>query len=180
MNKETFAFNVPASSQTSGMANNRVLAIKSLQVASPFNGRSLVYRTGEFSYQRDPYAEFLDVPGMELFAPVSALLQGNLDCSAVVKPGGAVKPDLFVEILVTQLYGDIQKSSSPSAVLAIQVTFLDAMNGLPGKIILQQNYSREIPIKSTAPAALMEGWNQALGEIFQQMAADLHSKTQAN
>jgi hypothetical protein len=53
---------------------------------------------------------------------------------------------------------------------------MNATNGLPGKVIFQQNYSRRIPMKSTTPAALMEGWNQALVEIFTDIASDLRSR----
>src|SRR5271163_889849 len=59
LNKQTFAFSAPAISATNVVAINRVLGIRNLQIATPFEGRSLVYRTGEFSYVRDPYAEFL-------------------------------------------------------------------------------------------------------------------------
>ena len=58
----------------------------------------------------------------------------------------------------------------------MQVTFLDATNGLPGRVILQRNYSRRIPMSSTTPAALMEGWNQALVEIFAEVASDFRSQ----
>lgn len=37
-------------------------------------------------------------------------------------------------------------------------------------------YSRRIPIKSTAPAALMAAWNQALVEIFADVASDFRSR----
>jgi hypothetical protein len=61
-------------------------------------------------------------------------------------------------------------------VLALQVIFLTATNGLPGSVILQQDYSRCIPLKSTAPAALVEGWNQALVEILANAASDFESR----
>ena len=58
----------------------------------------------------------------------------------------------------------------------MRVTFFEATNGLPGKVILQQNYSRRIPMTSTAPAALMEGWNRALVEILAEVASDFCSQ----
>jgi len=163
LNKQTYAFSI---------RGERVLYIRSLQIASPFDGRSLVYRTGEFSYRGDPYAEFLSSPAELLITPVSGLLCGNGCFNTVVQPGSAVKPDTLVEIAINRLYGDIRKPGNPSAVLAMQVTFLDTTNGLPGRVILQQNYSRQIPISSTAPAALIEGWNQALVAIFAEVTSD--------
>lgn len=172
MNEQTFAFNVPTPSATSEATGSRVLGIKTLQVAPPFDGRAFVYRTGEFSYQHDAYAGFLGLPGEVLADPVAELLRGDGCFSAVVKMGSAARPDTLIEINVSELYGDIRKTDSLVAVLAMQVTVMGAKNGLPGKVILQKNYSRRIPMKSTAPAALMAAWNEALVEIFADITSD--------
>ena len=37
----------------------------------------LVYRTGEFSYERDPYAEFLVPPARDLLAPIRGYFRQN-------------------------------------------------------------------------------------------------------
>jgi cholesterol transport system auxiliary component len=176
LNTQTFDFSMPELSTTNGVTNGHVLGIKPLKVAPPFNDRSLVYRTGEFSYQRDPYAEFLGPPTEILFTPVSEMLCSDGGFSAVVKTGDTVEPDTIVEIHVSQLYGDIRKPGSPSAALAMQVIFMDATNGLPGKVIVQRNYSREIPVKTATAAAFMEGWNQALTEIIAEAVSDFHSQ----
>ncbi|HUL51516.1 MAG TPA: ABC-type transport auxiliary lipoprotein family protein [Candidatus Nitrosotalea sp.] len=176
LKKQTFAFSTPMSPTTNRAASDRVLGIRTLQIAPLFDGRSLVYRTGEFSYARDPYAQFLDPPAEGLLVPVCELLRGDGCFSAVVEAGSAVKPDTMAEINITQLYGDIRKPESPCAVLALQVTFLDATNGLPGSVVLQRDYSRRIPMKSATSAALMEGWNEALFGIFAEAAADFRNR----
>ena len=180
LNEQTFAFSTPALSATNASWNGPVLEIRTLQIAPPFDGRPLIYRTGEFAYQRDPYAEFLGLPAEGLVGPVSEMLRRDGGFSEVVQPGSSVKPDTVAEITINQLYGDIRKPGSPYAVLAMQVTFMDATNGLPGKVILQRNYSRRIPISSTTPAALMDGWNQALVGILAEATSDLReSKDEA-
>jgi len=176
MDVQTFTFSAPASPLTVEAAGGRVLGIKILQVAPPFDGRSFVYRTGEFSYERDPYAEFLGLPAEVLVAPVTEILCGDGCFSAVVKMGSAARPDTLIEININEFYGDIRKPGSPSAVLTMQVILTDAKNGLPGKVLLQKNYSRRIPMKSTSPAALMAAWNEALVEIFADVASDFRSR----
>jgi len=166
LDEQTFAFSTPALPAGSGAPNGRVLEIRALQIAPPFDGRPLIYRTGEFSYQRDPYAEFLGLPAEGLVGPVGEMLRRDGGFSEVVQPGSAVQPDTLVEITISQLYGDIRKRGSPYAVLAMQVTFMDATNGLPGNVILERNYSRRVPISLTTPSALMQGWNQALVGIL--------------
>jgi ABC-type uncharacterized transport system auxiliary subunit len=180
MNKQTFAFSVPAGAATNDTTNNRVLGIKTVEIAQPFDGRSLVYRTGEFSYQRDPYAEFLSSPDEELAAFASETSRENGCFHSVVPAGDAVKPDMMVEINVNELYGDIRKGESPGAVIAMQVIFMEATNGMSGRVILQKDYSRRIPVKSATAAALMEGWNQALVEILAEMASDVRNRETMN
>jgi ABC-type transport auxiliary lipoprotein component len=172
MNKQTFAFCVPAISFTNSVASDRVLGIRNLQIAAPFEGRSLVYRTGEFSFVRDPYAEFLESPAEELMVPVRECLRGSSNFNAVVESGSALKPDTLVEISVSQLVGDFRQPEHPSAILTMRFEFFDAPNGLPGKVILEQEYSRSIPLRAPAATALMEGWNQALGEILTEVSSD--------
>jgi cholesterol transport system auxiliary component len=176
LNIQTFAFSTPTSPATNIIPNGRVIEIRTLQIAPPFDGRSLIYRTGEFSYQRDPYAEFLGLPAEELVGPVGEMLLFDGGFGEVVKPGSAIQPDTLVEITICQLYGDIRKTRSPYAVMEMQLTFLDATNGLPGKVIFQRNYSRRVPMGLTTPAALMGGWNQALIGILAEATSDFRNR----
>ena len=177
MNKQTFAFSAPAIPATNVLASNRVLGIRNLQIAAPFEGRSFVYRTGEFSYVLDPYAEFLESPAEELMAPLRGWLRGNGDFSAVVEAGSALKPDTLVEVSVSQLFGDFRQPERPAAILTIRFVFFDATNGVPGKAIFQQEYSRNIPLNTPSAAALMDGWERALSEILAQVSSDFRHLT---
>jgi ABC-type uncharacterized transport system auxiliary subunit len=173
LHKQTFTFGAPPTTSGSAGAGDRVLGIRSLRIAPPFDGRSLVYRTGEFSYVRDPYAEFLDPPEEEMMAPVRGWLSKAGGFSDVVDAGSALKPNTVVEISVTELYGDFRRSERPCAVATMHLVFFEARNGAPTKPILQQEYSRSIPLTAPSAAALMEGWNQAFGGIFADVASDL-------
>jgi len=172
LNTQTFAFGASVLNPTNATTGDRALRLRSLRIAPPFDSRLLVYRTGEFSYQRDPYAGFAASPADELVGPVCALLRGGGCFQSVAEPGSALKPDTLAEIGITQLYGDIRKPASPLAVLALDVRFFDITNGLPGRILLQRSYSRSIPVKSTSPAALMAGWTEALAGIFAEVNSD--------
>jgi ABC-type uncharacterized transport system auxiliary subunit len=172
LNRQTFLFNAPAMGATNVMANGRVLAIRKLLIAAPFDGRPLVYRTGEFSYVRDPYAEFLEPPAQELMVPVQGFLLGTGDFSQVVESGSALRPDTLVEISISQLFGDFRKTGHPAAILTMQFTIFDAPNGVAAKMIFQKEYSRVVPLDAPAAAALMKGWDQALADIFRNLSSD--------
>jgi ABC-type uncharacterized transport system auxiliary subunit len=169
---ETFTFNSPVDEITNTAASHRVLGIRKLQIAAPFEGRSLVYRTGDVSYVRDPYAAFLEFPAEELMSPVRESLRRDGDFRAVVSGGSALKADTLVEININQLYGDFRQRNHPLAVLNAQFTYFDALNGVPGKVILQREYSRSLPLDSLTATALMKGWDQALAEILADVSAD--------
>lgn len=173
---QTFAFSAPLLVTTNNVPRGNVLGIRSVQVAPPFDERSLVYRTGDYSYEPDPYAQFLSPPSQELAATISGILSADGYFAAVDGMGSAATPDVLVEINISQLYGDIRKPASPYAVLAMQVIFVKARNGLPGKVILERSYSRRIPVKSATPGAFMEGWNRALSEIFAEVASDFRNR----
>jgi hypothetical protein len=169
---ESFTFTAPAGEITNNFAGGRVLGIRKLQIAAPFEGRSLVYRTGEFSYARDPYAEFLDTPAEALRDPVREWLRRDGNFREVTAEGSALKPDTLVEINITQLFGDFRQPGRPLAILTIQFTFFDAPNGAPAKTILQREYSRSVPLSAPGAGALMQGWDQALAEILGSVSAD--------
>jgi ABC-type uncharacterized transport system auxiliary subunit len=176
MTEQTFAFSAPLAIATNSLPGGGVLGMRALQMAPPFDGRSLVYRTGDFSYERDPHAEFLGSPAEELAASISGILSADGCFGAVVGMGSPATPDTFVEIDISQLYGDIRKPGPPCAILALQVVFVKATKGLPGRVILQRNYSRRIPVESATAAAFMKGWNEALVEIFAEVASDFRSR----
>jgi hypothetical protein len=177
---ETFLFDPPlAGLSTMTASGHRVLSIRSLQVAAPFDGRNFVYRTGDFSYDRDPYAKFMARPSDAMISPITTWWRASTTLSTIGESGSALKPNTLVEIQVSQLYGDLRPSLPAQAVLTMRFVFFDATNGLPGKSFLEKEYAREIPLKSRTPAALVEGWNTALAQILGTAAEDV-GRTDAN
>src|SRR5579862_3660736 len=75
LDQQSFIFAAPPPSGTKAAPGVRVLGLRTLQVAAPFQDRAFVYRTGEFSYERDPYAEFLVPPAEGLASPVCGWLR---------------------------------------------------------------------------------------------------------
>jgi cholesterol transport system auxiliary component len=172
MDQQTFMFALPSVAAPKAASGSRVLGIRTLQVAEPFEGRSFVYRTGEFSYDRDFYAEFMVHPADALVTPISRRFREAGGFSAVVEAGSALKPNTLVEIYVGKLYGDFRPTEQPAAVLSMRFVFFDASRGVPGKVIFQHEYSRDIPLKARTAAALIDGWNQALIQILDAAMLD--------
>jgi len=172
LDKQSYIFAQVPLAAPRAASGNRVLAIRTLQVAEPFQGRSFVYRTGDFSYDRDPYAEFMDSPAEELVQPVGSYFRESGGFLSVVESGSALKPNTLAEIQVVELYGDFRPPERPAAVLAMRFAFFDAPHGVAEKVIMQHEYSRTIPLKARTAPALVEGWNQALAQILDSAIQD--------
>jgi ABC-type uncharacterized transport system auxiliary subunit len=171
--KEEFTFSAsPAGAAATGR-NGAILGIRRLTVAAPFDGQSFVYRTGDFSYEQDPYADFLSAPSQSLEQPLRDSFRNSGAFGAVAEPDSALLPNLLTEINVSQLYGDFRTNAAPAAVLEMRLVFFEASNGVAGKVRFQKTYLECVPLPRRTASALMAGWNEALDKIVANAAADL-------
>ena len=108
-----------------------------------------------------------------LLLPIRSCLRQAGTFEAVVEPGSALKPNTVAEINVLELYGDFQRLREAAAILRLRVLLFDSPNGVPGKLILEREYSRRIPLKARTADALMAGWNEALTQILAQFHSDV-------
>src|SRR4029077_6247332 len=127
LKRQTFAFTIPEMAPTN-VATARVLGIRNLEIAAPFEGLPLVYRTGDYTYVRDPYAAFLDTPAESLLVTISGRLRDDGIFADVIEPGSSLKPNTFAEINVTRLYGDFRQPQQATAVLSMHFRFFGATN----------------------------------------------------
>jgi cholesterol transport system auxiliary component len=172
LHTQTVAFDPPAGSVPKESARSeRVVTIRSMRVAAPFEDRSLVYRVGDFSYESDPYAAFLVSPAESLRVPIRSWMRQSDLFRSVVEPGSALRPNTMAEITVVELYGDFRPD--PAAVLTLRFVLLDSPEGIPGKLVFEQEYSRRVVLKDRNANALMTGWNEALNQILGQLGSDL-------
>ena len=166
LKEQSFSFSLSPAGVTNVAKGKLVLGVRSLQIAAPFDDRSLVYRTGEYTFERDPYAEFLEPPADELRAVMEEWFSGTSEFRAVTEPGSAIKSDILVDVYISRMYGDFRQPKHPKAVIVIRFGFLDAPAGISGKVISEKVYKRSIPLSEPSAAASMAGWNEALSQIL--------------
>jgi cholesterol transport system auxiliary component len=166
---QSFGFALPQNSPAPAASSTAVLGLRNLTVAPAFEGRSFVYRTGEHSYERDPYAEFLVPPARLLVGPLRAHLRGLGVFAEVTEADSALRPDMRAEVHVMELYGDFRSASAPVSTLTIRFLFFDRA----GKLILQKELSRRMPVKARTAANVMAGWDQGLSEIVKELGGAL-------
>lgn len=171
--RRSFAFQTPQATTGRRTATNApILELRQVRVASTFDGQSFVYRTGSFSYEHDPYAEFLVPPAEALASPIRGYLRHSGLFRAVIRPDNVLPPDVVLEVFVSRLYGDLRESHQPAAVLGLRVLFTRVGQGASSRVLLQRNYLRRIPVKTRTAAAIMAGWNKGLQQILSQVVSD--------
>jgi uncharacterized lipoprotein YmbA len=177
LERQSFTFAIPPAGENLSTSGPE-LGVRRIRVASPFDGQALTYRTGEFSYERDPYAELLGAPGEILMEPVGQYLRNSGAFRGVSGPNSVVTADIELEITVLQLYGDFRDRAHPAATLRMR--FVASRTGdASHKALLQKEYTRNVPLHARAAEALVAGWNEALKQIMSDAAEDLKAAGQS-
>jgi cholesterol transport system auxiliary component len=173
LERQNFALQTPAVASPAASPVGGVLVLRSCEVSPFFANRALVYHTGVNTYENDPYAGFLVAPNRVVAVPVCAYLADSGLFTSVLPADDLGMADQFLQIYVDDLCGDFQNPAQPAAVLSLRMTLIGLEKGRPEKVLLQKAYSRHLPIRQNTAAALVAGWNQALGEILEAVASDL-------
>lgn len=150
-----------------------VLAIRSFEVSPLFDGRPLVYRIGPESYEPDPYARFMVPARTALEIPVRSWLRTSGSLRDVVDPGSLQQPDRWLEVRVSELYGDMRDPAHPSAVLVMRFAFFRSSGGPAPAVYMQKNYLRRIELSENTASSVVTGWDKALAEIMTEVLSDL-------
>jgi cholesterol transport system auxiliary component len=169
-----FALQTPPMTGSAAKQATGILVVPPVVVSPLFADHDFVYRIGPNEYETDPYAGFLASPDQSLTIPIRAYLADSGLFANVVGPDSVIKADKVLQIQVTELYGDFRDTGKPTAVLALRMAYAN----LGGAVILQKEYSRHLTIPKNTAAAVVAGWNEALGEIMGEFSSDLASATQ--
>jgi cholesterol transport system auxiliary component len=173
LKRQTFALLDPPPGQTNTAPQGAVLQLRSVEVSPLFAGRALVYRTGQDAYELDPYAGFLVRPDGALAIPLRSYLRNSGLFRDVVEPGSPIKADEFLEVHVSEFYGDFRKSETPGAVVTLRFVLVQPSDGGGSRIGLNREYSRRVPLKSNTAEEVVAGYDEALAQIMKELVTDL-------
>jgi ABC-type uncharacterized transport system auxiliary subunit len=169
--RRVYAFSIPADPPVTTTQTNLV-ALNRVSVSPLYQSRFFTYRTGETSYEQDPYAAFLVPPERALAEPIRNWIRTSGAFGRLVEPGSGLSPSLTIEVSVSQLYGDFRKASHPAATMEMRWLIYDVSDGSPGRIVLDKTYTRETPLAKKSPAAIMSAWDTDLHQILEQINSD--------
>jgi ABC-type uncharacterized transport system auxiliary subunit len=171
---QTFTLDPPAPRAAPPPGATRVLALRPAEAAPAYAGVELVYRIGEHAIERDPYASFAAPPAWLLTSAVRGYLRDADFVRDVAGPGEGVPVDAEIEPALLELAGDFAGAAEPAAVIVVHFRVLaPAGRAVTPREILLKTYTGRRPISTRTAAAVVAGWNEALGEIMAQFLADL-------
>lgn len=148
------------------------LKIGAVSVAPPFDGRSLVYRTGEQRYEKDFYNVYTTIPAEMIGNAERQWMNKANVFSATVGDSNSLFPYYYLQATVDEFYGDYR--TQPQAVVSVEF-FLNATNsGKTNPLIGANRYTKRVPLKDNSPEALVLGQQQALAEILNEYEAQLY------
>lgn len=144
------------------------LRVAPVRVAPSFAGVQLVYRMDEVRYVSDFYHRLMAPPGSMIATQITEWLDRAGPMRFTAAPGSAVAQRYVLNLFVFELYGDFRPGQPASAVLLVQATLSDTSRPTQAPM-LERTFRQRVPLTQSSPAALVDGYGQALGAMLLEL-----------
>lgn len=173
--KDTFVLRGGEIGRAPGTLSESV-RVEPVRIAPPFDGRSLVYRTGEVAFNRDYYNVFIAPPDELATAELIRMLSDSGVFKQVSSVASASSADVTLECMVTDLYADERDAQKPVAVCRAKFRRLKNEGG--GTVVLSdQSFDATVPIASNSGAGIAAALGQAFGSTVKKFVDATASPT---
>ncbi len=178
LNREYFLLNVVNFSNTTfdplkAVHPGVVMVIKPLGMATAFDKKEFVYRTGEYSYETDYYRAFQVIPSTLMTEQTFEWLSKSGLFGQVTRSGSLVHPNYALQGFVNEFYGDYSPGKSASAVLSITYKVIGRSDKVFDQLLMEKTYVQRVPLDDREVYTLVKAWNGCLRNILVQLAHDL-------
>ena len=154
------------------LAHDQVVQVCSVNIARPFDGTSLIYRTAGGGYVKDYYSEWV-APPEELFTTQMVnWLSASGPFAAAVDARSAASHRYSLEACITSIYGDFQDPRKPRVVLTARLCLIDDTAGALN-VAYQNHYDISIPLAGASAEQLVLGSGRAYRQLLESMTQDL-------
>jgi hypothetical protein len=149
-----------------------VLRVRRFSASQMCDGREMVTRTGETTYESDYYNALFIPPAVQVGELTRRWLQGSGIFGHVVGSGSSVAETQTLEGNLVALHGDYRNPDAPHAVIEVQFLLANVAAD-PVSVQLQKTYREEVPFEKRTPASLVQGWDEGLRRILVALEEDL-------
>jgi len=147
------------------------LKMGSVSVTPPFDGRSLVYRTGDQRYEKDFYNVYATIPAEMIGNAQRQWLNKANIFSSTIGQSNSLFPFYYLQASVEEFYGDYRKQ--PEAVVSVEFFLSATGNGKANPLIGANRYTKRVALKDNTPEALVLGLQEALAQILNEYEGQL-------
>lgn len=160
----------PPTKRVASAGPGRPVVVRRVTVAAPFDGRELVYRTGAYRLERDPYATLVASPA----ALLAEAVRKQLDQAGFVH-GAADRSEapplaLPMDVDLRELSGDFVHPDQPAAVIVVSFEVRPVRTG---SATFQKVYARRTILPHRTADAVVTAWNAQLADVLSELERDL-------
>jgi len=167
---QLFTLESPPERAGSPAGRGRAVAVRRVTVAAPFEGRELVYRTGAYRLERDPYASLVAAPAALLADAVRAHLRQAGFVREAADSSEAPAPALPMDVDLRELSGDFVHPEQPAAVIVVAFEVSSAGGASP---LFRKVYARRTILSHRTADAVVTAWNAELADVLAELERDL-------
>lgn len=150
------------------------LRLRSVEVQSPFSGVGLIYRTGEVTFEKDYYNQFLVAPDQQLNDLLGQRLMsaGFTLCTDGMDAG---EKRLTLEPHLEALYADFRTPAAPSAYVKMRFVLIRYERSCRcSSILLDKTCQSAVELAPAATAkTVVEAMSAALENVLREFEAAL-------
>jgi len=170
--KHYYALDVTRQGEPGVPVPGAVLDVRGLFVSPRFEGKELVYRTGDTRYESDFYNAWFVSPSAMLTQQIQNWLRNASLFEHVVATPSYLDATHILEGTVTDLYGDYRQQGEHKAVVGMHIVLIEDYPTRTA-IVFQRDYHQMVELSETSPDELTRGWNEGLQQIFMALEEDL-------
>ena len=175
-NKHYYFLNAIREGQPVTRQKDVILEVRNFTIDSAFDGKGLIYRTGEMKYETDFYNEFLVSPRSMITEKTRNWLATSRLSQRVLDPGSQINPTHMIEGNITALYGDFRDKTSPKAILEIRIFLLETKVGEEPVSVFGETYKSSIALETNDAESMVNALDKCFGEILANLEEDLSEK----
>ena len=170
--KHYYALDVTREGEPGVPVLGAVLDVRGLAVSPRFEGKELVYRTGDTRFESDFYNAWFVSPSAMLTQQVQNWLSNARLFESVLATSSYLDATHILEGTVTALYGDYRQQGGYKAVVGMQIVLIEDTS-TRAAMVFQRDYHQMVELTETSPDELTRGWNQGLRQILMALETDL-------